>query len=131
MCPSGGSNSTVTHRLVFDMKKVGRVFPIPQLPPPAFLLCDSDIRADIKFLSTSSGWGIGHVCRHSALRPCRRVAVFPKHATPLSSFCSSNCFHPSPPSLFPLLPSLVFHDCLRKMTVPPQLAGLWLTETNK
>lgn len=40
-------------------------------------------------------------------------------------------FSSYPPSVFSFLPSLVFDDCLRKMTVPPQLAGLRFTETNK
>lgn len=39
-----------------DLNKVGRVFPMPLTPSSFFLLCCSGIRADIKFLSTSSRW---------------------------------------------------------------------------
>lgn len=46
-------------------------------------------------------------------------------------FVPFDSFYPSLPSVFSFPPSLAFRDCLRKMTVPPQLAGLWLTETNK
>lgn len=38
-CPSGGSRSTVTHRLVFDMKKVGRVFPTTAPSFSSFSCC--------------------------------------------------------------------------------------------
>lgn len=49
----------------------------------------------------------------------------PPFVPPNSS--SSHSSLPSPPDPLPH----VFRDCLRKMMVPPQLAGLWFTETNK
>lgn len=129
MCPSGGSNSAVTHRLVFDMKKVGRVFPVPLLPPPPFSRCAFQM---LEPAINSSRQAPGGEWATFA------VAVPPGSAGESLSFPNmlhlclfllflQFLFYP----LFPLLPSLVSHDCLRKMTVPPQLAGLWLTETNK
>lgn len=119
MRPSGGS-STVTYSLVFDMRRVGSTS-YPLEPPPLFLLCGSNVKAGIKFLSTSSGWGTGHTCAGCTPRTCRRVAVFPKHGTPQCSFCSFTCFFSHV-----LFPSLLHPDCLFKMMVP--LAGLWFTK---
>lgn len=60
----------------------------------------------------------------------------------LSVYAQQTCFVPPnlhilrtpPPSLTSVLfftPPLAFHHCLPKMAVCLQLAGLWLTETNK
>lgn len=118
----------VTHRLVFDMKKVERVFPVPQLPPPPS--CCWDVRAAIKFLSNSRR-GMGHICRRCAPRPT--VTVFSKHAKPLFSFCSSNSF-----LSFPFLCLLLYPPPSHFMTVYAKWRFLlsspacgWLKQINK
>lgn len=86
------------------------------IPPSSYFSCCAvqTLEPVLNSCWQALGGGMDRVCRCCAPGPCRRVPVFWKHATPLSSFFFSH------------FSSLVFLPLCFSLA-----SGLWLNETNK